>query len=110
MEQLKYATLGEAFVVRRLVRHLLSMGYSLSVNDGWEWPVKGSTDGEEVLNALCATEEETIEAINQEGGRMWFTLVWGNDKSGEELIADHNDSLEAEKAWSYATCIPRQVR
>lgn len=90
---MEYAKPGEATVARRLIREALRLGYHVSVNDGEETTVKRSTDADEIANALCSTGEDTLIFHLLEGkseGAIY--LVWGNDPSGEELIADHTDN------------------
>lgn len=90
---MEYAKPGERTVARKLVRTLLGKGLSISVYDSEEWTVKQSTNGAEILNALATTDEDQLLVRDAEGDKVgWFYLVWGNDPSGEELIADHTDN------------------
>lgn len=90
---MEYAKPGERTVARKLVRTLLGKGLSISVYDSEEWTVKQSTNEAEILNALATTDEDQLLVRDAEGDKVgWFYLVWGNDPSGEELIADHTDN------------------
>lgn len=90
---LEYATKGEARIARRLVRAALADGYSLSVYDGEEWTVKRATKSAPVLEALCSTGSDTLRLRDADGNHVGsFLLIWGNDESGEELLADYSDN------------------
>jgi hypothetical protein len=95
----KYATAGEARVARKLVRAALAAGYAISVNDGEEWTVRRSTSQKAIFDALATTGEDYIRitAADPSNTVGWhsagtFELIYGNDPSGEELIADHTDN------------------
>ena len=93
---MQFATKGERGVARRLVAALVVDGLALSVHDGDEWTVKGSTNGREILDALCTTGSDIVSAVDCEGRKVAsFVLIWGNDPDGSELIADGSgDSFE----------------
>lgn len=90
----RFATTGERRVARKLVKALLDRGYVVSVNDGYEWTVKQTGHLKTVLDALCTTGEDRLSfrvaGSDVSGGT--FLLIWGNEESGEELIADHSDN------------------
>lgn len=88
----RFATKGEAAVVKRLVRIVLERGYMVSVNDGEEWTVNLSTNRNEILSALATTGEDIIRLYKdgERAGSIW--LVYGNAEDGRELIADHSDN------------------
>jgi len=89
----RYATPGERRVARALVERILSRGCLISVYDGEEFTVARSTSRKAVLDALATTSEDTLHIRDAHGGRLgWILLVWGNCKSGDELIADHTDT------------------
>jgi hypothetical protein len=100
----QYATAGEARVVRKLVTAAIAAGYCISVSDGDEWTVKRSTSTRVIFDALATTGEDTIRISAadpwQTTGRHGagsFRLIYDNDPSGEEVIADYtaNDVCEA---------------
>jgi hypothetical protein len=93
-----YTTAGERGVATRLVRAALHAGYTVSVSDGEEWTVKRSDSEAVILPALATTGYDTLRFRNSAGEHIGSAyLVWGNEESGECLIADHtdNDAMEA---------------
>lgn len=95
---LEYATAGERRVTRKLVNAILGAGYMASVNDGEEWTVKNSTSTTEIIAALGSTEEDVIRVSRLDKTVVGvFVLIWGNDETGDELMADHtdNDAMQA---------------
>jgi hypothetical protein len=96
----RYATKGEARAARSLIHHALRIGYCVSVNDGEEWTVKASTDRNEILSALASTGWDLVRCAKGGGDDKVvavFNLVWGNDPTGEELVADCTDNAAAEE-------------
>ena len=92
-----YTTAGERGTATRLVRAAFAAGYSVSVYDGEEYTVKRSRKLKDVLDALASTEEDWLVVRDATGERLGsFRLIWGNDPTGEELIADHTDKPEIE--------------
>lgn len=90
---MKYATAGERTVARKLIRTLLGKGLSIDVNDGEELTIRNSRNESAILMALATTGEDIVSAFNSNRNRVgFFHLIWGNDPSGEELIADHTDN------------------
>ena len=82
---------GEKRVVRRLVKAALDRGYTVSVHDGEEWPVRKSDSVVEIMAALGATDMERLLLRSADGTRIGsILLVYGN--SPEEVIADHTDN------------------
>lgn len=102
MELDTYASKGEARAARSLVHHALRLGYCISVNDGEEWTVKASTDRNEILAALASTGYDTVRcAKGKDENKVvaTFCLIWGNDPTGEELLADHTDNEAADELY-----------
>jgi hypothetical protein len=94
-------TEGELFYVRKLVRNILSRGYSISVNDGEEWTVVDSRIEATILDALDTTEEDTIKFKDDLDGKVMgiFYLVYGNDPEGEEVVCDYTANRMCERIW-----------
>jgi hypothetical protein len=93
-----YTTAGERGVATRLVRAAIKAGFTVSVSDGEEWTVKRSDSEAVILPALATTGYDTLRFRNSAGEHVGSAyLVWGNEESGECLIADHtdNDAIEA---------------
>jgi hypothetical protein len=92
-----YTTAGERGVATRLVRAAIHAGYTVSVYDGEEYTVKRSRQERQILEALASTEEDTLVIRDSAGERLGsLMLIWGNDETGEELIADYTDKPEIE--------------
>lgn len=90
----------ERRIVGRLVDAGLSMGYSVSVNDGEEWTVKRSSNRKEIMDALATTDSDTLRFHTSGGDRVGgFFLVWGND---EDVISDHSDNEACEALFKKA--------
>lgn len=100
----KYTTAGEARVARKLVKAALDAGYLISVNDGEEWTVKRSTNANTILDALATTEADLLRLRLPVSGDVVgsFWLIYGNDPSGDELIADHTDNENCERLYRAA--------
>lgn len=100
----QYATTGEARAARKLVRAALAEGWTVSVNDGAETTVRRSIREREIIDALCTTGEDVITihlpVSGKSGGTFW--LIYGNDPSGEELIADMSDNENCERLYKAA--------
>lgn len=85
----------ERAIVRRLVRHLLETGHSLSVdNGGDEYELVKSCDFAKVIDAMGECDSETLLVHSRLTGKHLgsIMLVYGND--GWDLIADYHVSLE----------------
>ena len=90
---MEHATPGERRVARALVRLLLDADCTISVDDGGEFTVKRSRSLRQITEALATTGEDTLLVRDAEGKRKGvILLVWGNDETGEELIADYTAS------------------
>lgn len=94
-------TFGEEFYVRKLVRNILSRGYTISVNDGEEWTVVDSRREETIMAALGTTEIDHIKMKDPLDYKALgiFTMVYGNDPEGEEVVADHTDNRLCNTIW-----------
>lgn len=81
---------GEKAVVRAAVRNAIKTGHTVSLNDGCEWTVKGSSSESEVMAATYSTDSDHL-LFRKDGqviGKVY--LVYGN--SASEVICDHTDS------------------
>jgi hydroxyethylthiazole kinase-like sugar kinase family protein len=89
----QYATTGEARTARKLVRAILATGCAVSLYDGEEWTVRKSTSERALIDALCTTGEDQLQAVDASNNRLGsFWLIYGNADDGSELIADHSDN------------------
>ena len=91
-----YTTAGERGMATRLVRAAIHAGYTVSVNDGEEWTVRRSTAEREILAALGSTELDYVRFYRGDDSVGTAMLIWGNDETGEELVADYTDNSDME--------------
>lgn len=89
----------EASIAKRLIAAALGRGYLLSVSDGEETVVRKSDDARAIFNAMQSTGEDYLTLYKDGVRRGSFWLVWGNDPSGDELIADHTANEECEQLY-----------
>lgn len=94
-------TLGEELYVRKLVRNILSRGYMISVNDGEEWTLVDSRKEDMIMSSLATTEMDHLKVKDELDGKRVgiFTLVYGNDPEGEEVVCDHTDNRICNRIW-----------
>lgn len=94
-------TFGEEKYVRKLVRNILSRGYTISVNDGEDWTVVDSFNEAQIMGALGTTDEDFIKVKDPLDYKSLgvFSLIYGNDPEGEEVISDYTDSPLFETIW-----------
>lgn len=94
-------TLGERFYVLKLVRNILSRGYSISVNDGEDWTLTRNRHENQIMAALGTTEMDTIVFRDEFDDKIMgrFVLIYGNDPDGNEVIADHTDNRMCNNIW-----------
>jgi len=98
-----YTTPGERGVATRLVRAAIHAGYTVSVYDGEEYTVKRSRQERQILEALASTESDVLVIRDSAGERVGdLCLIWGNDETGEELIADHTDNAATTALYNAA--------
>lgn len=93
---------GERKVAKKLILTLIEAGYHISVSDGEEVVVKHSRNIPVIHDAMGSTDADAIIfyeeelPLNKKNPRYKclgsFELVYGNDPSGEELIADYSDN------------------
>lgn len=87
------ASLVERMIVAKLVRDLLAADYVVTVYDGEEDALVGSTDEAAIFKALASTDADTLR-VSKRGafrGGSFVYLVWGNDC---DVISDYGMSLE----------------
>lgn len=82
---------AEGTACAALIDAILAKGAMVSVCDGEEWTVKGSTDKGEIIRALFTTDGDTIRARDADKQKLGdFYLIYGN--SGAEVIGDYSDT------------------
>lgn len=82
-----------------VVQRALDRGYTISVYDGGDYPLKRSSNLDDILNALGATDEEWIiirdPRLTPRNLIGTIQLVYGNDP--DEVVADYSDNLVVEE-------------
>lgn len=97
----RYASYGETVIARRIVRLALERGWKVSVYDGEAYAVKQSDDRMTILSALATTEADWLEMRDSEGKAVGqLMLIWGNDPSGNELVADYTVDGTTDSPWT----------
>lgn len=104
----------EKTVAREVIAAALAKGWVVSVHDGVEWALSGASSVEKIMTALNSTGADRVVFYakkapptlpsQQEDDRYYrvgmMLLIWGNDPSGEELIADHSDNDAINALWN----------
>lgn len=81
-----------------LVRHAISLGYTVSVWDGEEWQVKRSSSVKAITEAVKSVDEAQLRFRDGEKAMGW-ALVSAFGLEPDETVMDH--SLEPWlEAWS----------
>jgi hypothetical protein len=91
----------ERGIAKRVVRSAIEAGFTVSLYDGGDWPVKRSRKLSEVVGAMFTVDEESLEIRNVEGGligTVW--MVYGND--GFDAINDFTATETMERLLSDA--------
>lgn len=89
----RFRRLIELALVRRLVGDLLAAGYTITVDDGDDRPVKKSTDVEAIVDAVFAVDECYLYVHDSKPKAFaWVRLILGN--TGWDSINDHTVNLE----------------
>ncbi len=89
---------AEGTACAALIDAILAKGAKISVNDGEEWTVKGSTDKGEVIRALFTTDSDIIRARDADNAVLGnFYLLYGN--SGAEVIGYYSDTDFCNAIW-----------
>lgn len=94
-------TFGEEWYVRKLVRNILSRGYTISVNDGEEWTLVDNRHEDQIMAALGTTDEDFIKMKDPLDYKSLgvFSLIYGNDPEGEEVVSDYTSNRLCETIW-----------
>lgn len=75
----------EKAIARKLIQKLLDAGHKINVYCEDVLDVENSTDMDKIFDYATACYYVTISTVAGS-----FTLVYGNDPDGSELIADHS--------------------
>lgn len=80
-----------------LVRICLNKGYSIKLDNGDEWPIRGSTDYQRIVDALGIMDGEDLILYHPSKPGGFFALIYGNNP--DELVADHTANDACEEIW-----------
>lgn len=70
-----------------LIDRALTDGFNISVNDGEDWPVRMSTERQEILSAVHSVDESTI-VMRRNGEKCRAFIVLGNNP--DESVSDYH--------------------
>ena len=81
----------EKQICERLVDKALAAGYTISVYDGEEWPLKRSSNRPDILAAMYSTDSDVLRCCLPESGKAVgsIMLVYGN---GGDVVSDYTDN------------------
>lgn len=83
-----------------IVRKELGEGAQFRMGSEGEWDTKRTSVCKEIMEVAGACDEQMLAVFSPAGERLGsFFLVWGNDPTGEELLADHTDNEFCERVW-----------
>ena len=78
----------ENAIISTAIDAILSASCKISVFDGEEYPVKRSSDKDEIVKALRSTGEDTLVIRDSDGVKIGVVyFIYGND--GHDVIADY---------------------
>jgi hypothetical protein len=96
----------ERRIISRILKDALAAGYTVSVFDGEEWPVKSSTKLGEITAEIAATDETTLRFRKDGASIGSLLLVHGN---GCDVICDYTATDAMEALMSGAEALARQL-
>jgi len=108
MDNVEKRIATEKRIVRQIIKDALAAGYKISVHDGEEWVVSGSTKGAEVFAAMFATDEETLLFRSTASKVGHVNLVYGNG-NGTEVICDYSDNEKTNAILAGALTLADQI-
>jgi len=81
----------EQGMLQKLIRTCKANGATLfRIHEGEDWACEPTSNERQLMDAANSTGEDNLYCYDADGTRLGrFYLVWGNDPSGEELIADY---------------------
>jgi hypothetical protein len=82
----------EFTIARQVILDLLAEGYSISLHDGLDIVVSGSTVCTDILNAMFSVDEETLIVYTPLGNHRLVKFVYGND--GYDVVCAYSVLLE----------------
>jgi hypothetical protein len=81
----------ERKIAEAFITDALEAGYTITVDDGEDEPVKRSADAAEILGAMFTVDEEHLRLYSGQEYAGWVYFVYGN--SGWDVVSDHTVNL-----------------
>jgi hypothetical protein len=89
-------------IANKIIDDALASGYTVSVYDGEEWPVKRSSNKDEIISALNSTGIDQLKFRDSSGEYVGVcALIWG--ECGYDLVNDYTVSDAMEKLMKGAS-------
>lgn len=83
----EYCNIYDRMFCHTLIKKILDVGYSVTVNDGEDDCLVESKDFAEILEAMSQSGEDIITPCDSAGeGVGWFYLIYDNGSEGEPMI------------------------
>ena len=82
---------------KRLIKHALSLGHTVSVYDGGEWEVKKSNKYKQIIDCIESVDESEIIIHDKNNMRLGWALIIPS-LDDEETVAD-NTITEFMTSW-----------
>lgn len=86
--------LVERAIARKAIEVLTAAGYTITVDDGDDEPVKRSVVPNDIMEAVFAVDEATLYVHDKPEGKAfaWISFIMGN--TGWDVVNDHTVNLE----------------
>ena len=74
---------------KSLVKHAISLGYTVNVFDTEEWSLMGSTKVNEIMAEIDGVGEAELVFIGNDGGQVGWAYVIDHGGDGSENVSDY---------------------
>jgi hypothetical protein len=91
----------ERKIYSRIVKDALAGGYEISVFDGDEYPLTGSTSYKAIMEAGFSTDQDELVFVKDDKRAGFVSLIYGN--CGWDVISDYTATDEIEDILKGAT-------
>ena len=83
---------AEVAAVKKIINRALALGWSVSVNDGYETTLSKSKVKKDIVAAIATTEEDILIFWSGDKRIGSIYIVWGN--GAEDVVCDCTDKVE----------------